>query len=522
MEQPIPRWQVYSPATGELIGEIEPTLIHQTPAIYARARQAFPAWSGLPIEQRLAHFRQLRLLMVEQMESITAVIAASAGKTKVEAITADIMPTLDAIAHMEKYAARDLGQQKRSTPMMLVGRRSYVQYIPRGVVLVISPWNYPLQLAMIPMLSALAAGNTVILKPSEVTPMVGRLIEDLFDQAGFPPGVVQVAHGGKELGAALTAGKPDYIFFTGSVRTGKMIAAQAAKDLIPTTLELGGKDPMIVFQDANLERAVQGAMWGAFTNSGQVCMSVERLYVERPLYERFVARLVEEVKELRQGVDLDDDIGSMTFPGQLDVIKEHLDDALARGARLLTGVKPSDWDHSKGLFVPPMVLVDVKQEMKVVQEESFGPFLPIIPFDSEDEAIRLANDSRFGLNASVWSADLAKAQRVAAKIVAGAVVINDVIVTTANHHLPFGGVKESGWGRYHGEIGLRSFCHEKSVMVSRGSQATELQWYPYRGKYALLYTLFRSYYGARRDLPGFLVSFLKLMRLPRGQRRQDK
>lgn len=508
-------WQVFAPATGEPIGGLDPTPLDQVCAIYTRGREAFPAWAGLPIDQRLSHLRRLRLLMVEQMEQITTVVAESAGKTKVEAITADIMPVLDAIAHMERHAPKVLVRQKHPTPIVLVGKRSYVEYIPRGIVLVISPWNFPLQLAMIPMLSALAAGNTVVLKPSEVTPMVGRLIEDLFRQAGFPPAVVQVAHGGRELGAALTAGKPDYIFFTGSVRTGKVIATQAAKDLIPTTLELGGKDPMIVFADANLERAVQGAMWGAFTNSGQVCMSVERLYVERPLYERFVVRLVEEVKRLRQGVDLDDDIGSMTFPGQLDVIREHLEDALARGARLLTGAKPSEWEHGKGLFVPPTVLVDVSQEMMIMQEETFGPLLPIIPFDSEDEAIHLANDSRFGLNASVWSSDIAKAERVASRLVAGAVVINHVIITNANHHLPFGGAKESGWGRYHGEIGLRSFCHEKSVMVDRGRQTTELPWYPYRGKYELLYSLFQSYYSARRDLPKFLLSFLRLSRLPR-------
>ncbi len=516
MDQRPPRWQVCAPATGELIGELDPTPIGEIPDIYARARAAFPAWAGLPIGQRLVYLRRLRLLMAEQMERITQVVADSAGKTKVEAITADIMPVLDAIAHMERHAAKTLGRQKHPTPMTLVGKRSYVEYIPRGVVLVISPWNYPLQLAMIPMLSALAAGNAVILKPSEVTPMVGRLIEELFAQAGFPAGVVQVAHGGGQLGAALTASRPDYIFFTGSVRTGKMVAAQAARDLIPTTLELGGKDPMIVFADANLERAVQGAMWGAFTNSGQVCMSVERLYVERPLYERFVSRLVEEVKKLRQGADNDADLGSMTFPAQLDLVRDHLDGALARGARLLTGVKPEEWNHSRGLFIPPTVLVDVTPDMMIMQEESFGPLLPIIPFDTEEEAIRLANDTRFGLNASVWSSDIAKAQRVASQIVAGAVVVNDVIVTTANHHLPFGGVKESGWGRYHGEIGLRSFCHEKSVMVSRGRQLTELQWYPYRGKYALLQSLFRSYYGERRDLPRFLLSFLRLLRLPRG------
>lgn len=506
------KWQVTCPATHQIIAEIDETSIEEVPHLYDHARKAFSYWSELHIHKRIEHLRNLRLYMAEHMEEIIQTISNDAGKVKVEALTADVMPVLDAIQHIEKHAPHVLGREKKSTPILLIGKKSYVEYMPRGVVLVISPWNYPFQLAMVPMLSALVSGNTVILKPSEITPVVGKLIEDMFRKAGFPDGVVQIAHGGKELGAALTQGKPDYIFFTGSVRTGQMIQAQAARDLIPTTLELGGKDPMIVFADANLERAVRGALWGAFTNSGQVCMSTERLYVQRSIYEKFVEKLVQQVNQLTQGFTLNDDIGSMTFQGQLAIIKEQLEEALAGGAQLRTGTTPDRWDTSKGLFIPPTVLTNVNQSMKVVQEEAFGPLLPILPFDTEEEAILLANDSMYGLNASVWSSDLNKAKRVASKLVSGAVAINDVIVSVANHHLPFGGAKHSGIGRYHGDNGLRIFCHEKAVIVDRGTLNAEVHWYPYQGKYHLLYDLIYSYYAKSRNWLKFARSYIGLMR----------
>lgn len=508
----ISKWQVTCPATLQVIAEIDETPLEDVPKLYEQARQAFAKWSSLTLAERISYLRHLRIYLTEHMEEVAETISKDSGKVKVESLVADILPILDAILHIEKHAPTVLKRQKQPTPILLIGKSSYVEYMPRGVVLVISPWNYPFHLAMMPVISALVSGNTVILKPSEITPLVGKLIENLFAQAGFPPGVVQVAHGGKELGARLTQGKPDYIFFTGSVRTGQIIQAQAAKDFIPTTLELGGKDPMIVFSDANLERAVKGALWGAFTNSGQVCMSVERLYVERKIYDLFVSMLIEEVNQLSQGFELDDDVGSMTFHGQLAIIKEQLEEALAGGAELKTGASPDQWKTDKGLFIPPTVITNVKQSMKVVQEEAFGPLLPVLPFDTEEEAIQLANDSVYGLNASVWSQDLAKAKRVASKLISGAVAINDVIVTAANHHLPFGGTKHSGIGRYHGEMGLRIFCHEKAVIVDRGTKKSEVHWYPYKGKYRLLYDLVYSYYGKTRNWLAFAKSYLGLLR----------
>ncbi|RFU63533.1 aldehyde dehydrogenase family protein [Peribacillus glennii] len=508
-----PAWKVYSPATGEEIGELAETSLSETGFIYERSNTAFKTWSQLAVSERLVYFKRLRHLMAEKMDEIAEIISKDTGKVKTEAIVADIMPTLDGIIHIEKHAVKSLARKKAATPLLLIGKKSYIEYMPRGVVLIISPWNYPLQLAMVPILSAAAAGNTVIAKPSEITPMVGKCMEQLFIEAGFPEDVIQFAHGGKEVGAALVEHNPDYIFFTGSVRTGKIIGEAVAKKLIPCTLELGGKDPMIVFKDANLERAVNGALWGAFTNSGQVCMSVERLYVERPIYDQFLVLLKEKARELRQGAAPSDDVGSMTFPAQVGIVASHIKDAVQNGAVLETGTDPDEWKTGRTLFLPPAILSNVNHSMAIMKEETFGPVLPIMPFDDEEEAIALANDSKYGLNASVWTQDDVKANRVAGRLVTGAVVINDVLVSVANHSLPFGGAKQSGIGRYHGENSMRMFCHEKAIVKDSGMRKTEIQWYPYHGKYELFLSLFKEYFSGNTNWTKFGRHYLKLLKI---------
>ncbi|WP_335582598.1 aldehyde dehydrogenase family protein [Neobacillus drentensis] len=501
---------VIAPATGKLIGEIAETPIGKVDSFYQKGKGAFQQWSNLTFSDRASYLLRLKEIIVEQMEEIAKIIAEDSGKVVTEALVADIMPTLDAIDHTVKHGKKHLRRQKVRTPLLLIGKKSFIEYMPRGVVLIISPWNYPMQLAMVPMISALAAGNTVILKPSEVTPLVGKCIEELFEKAGLPEGVVQVAHGGKEVGAAFTNGKPDYIFFTGSVSTGKIIQQVAAQDLIPTTLELGGKDPMIVFADAHLERAAKGAAWAAFTNSGQVCMSAERLYVEKTIFPQFLALLKKEIKNLKQGNDQNADVGSMTFPAQLQIVKEQLEDALSKGARLETGLPPERW--ANGMYIPLTVVTNVNHQMKIIQEESFGPLLPVLPFDNEEEAIGLANDTVYGLNASVWTNDKEKARRVASKLVSGAVVINDAIISIANHGLPFGGTKHSGIGRYHGDAGLRIFCHEKAIVEDNGRKKSEIHWYPYSDKFPLFLQLFKSYFQKNRDWVGFAKNYLRILK----------
>lgn len=502
--------KVLNPATGEHLEDIEETSLQEVDEYYVRARTAFEKWRKLSIEGRLQFLKNLKQVIVDNMDELAHVIVQDNGKVPTEALVADVMPTLEAIDYVVKHAKQVLSPKKVKTPLLLIGKKSYVEYMPRGVVLVISPWNYPLQLSVVPMISALVGGNTVILKPSEVTPYVGKYMEKLFQKAGFPEHVVQFAHGGKEVGAAFTDGNPDYIFFTGSVRTGRIIQQVAAQKLIPTTLELGGKDPFIVFADANLERAAKGAVWAAFTNAGQVCMSAERVYVEKSVYRQFLQLVKVETEKLVLGTDPESDMGSMTYPVQREIVKKQALDALHKGARLETGLHPEDWEDS--MFVRPMILSNVNHGMDVLNEEFFGPVMPVVPFETEEEVIRLANESDYGLNASVWSSDLQKARRVASELQTGAVNINEVIVSVANSYLPFGGVKESGIGRYHGPVGLTTFCHEKAIVVDRGKFKSEIQWYPYKGKYEDFLVLFRSYFSPRRKWIPFLKSFLRLLR----------
>lgn len=505
------RWDVYSPSTGEIIYTMDETPISDLPGVVDQAKSSFNSWGQLDVSDRLVYFKKLRNVILKQLDKTADVVSKDAGKVKLDALVADVMPVLDFLTFIEKNAKQMLQRQKVATPILFIGKKSYIDYMPRGVVLVISPWNYPFQLSMVPILSALIAGNTVIAKPSEVTPYVGKYMEDLFKEAGFPEGVIQFMHGGKELGQALVESNPDYIFFTGSVATGKIIAGQAVKQLIPYTLELGGKDPMIVCKDANIERAAKGAVWGAFTNSGQVCMSVERLYVDESIYESFVHAVKREIASLKQGNSINDDIGSMTFDNQKNIVKNHVKDALSRGAVLETGIAPDQWEENS-MFLQPMVLTSVSNDMKIVQEETFGPILPIIPFKTEAEAITLANDSSFGLNASVWSNNIERANAIASQVVSGAVIINDVIISVANHHLPFGGAKQSGVGRYHGENALRMFCHEKAIMIDSGNKTKEVQWYPYHGKYDTFKNLIQAFFGDTKNWPKFLKSYLQLLK----------
>lgn len=503
-------WKATDPATGEVFAEIEGTPVEQVPTVYQQAHQSFHAWSTLSLDARVSYLKKLRVHLSSHLDEAVLAIQRSTGKVPTEALTNEVLPVLHMLEYIEKNARKVLGIQPKPTPFFLQGKTSHVEYLARGTVLVISPNNYPFHLAMIPVISALAAGNTVVLKTSETVPYMGRYIEELFYQVGFPDDVLQAVHGDGELGQALIAGHPDYIFFTGSDATGRKIAQAAAEKLIPCTLELGGKDPMIVFADANIPRAVKGAAWGAFTNSGQVCMSVERLFVQAEIFDDFVEQLAAFTSGLVQGRDEDADIGAMTSMQEVRAIERLLQDALDKGASLVTGLPPEEWNFDNGRYLKPMILTDVTLDMDVVHEEAFGPLLVVIPFDNERQVVQLANQSRFGLNASVWSSDLEKAQRIASRLVCGGVLVNDVILTVANPNLPFGGTKDSGIGRYQAEIGLRTFCHEKAVMVDRGRRPREVSWFPYRGKYSSFKRLSHSLFGKFRNWPSLLAAYLKL------------
>lgn len=458
--------------------------------IYSTAEEAARHWKSLSIQGRLTYFRSFQKVLADRAEDLSKILQQTTGKPAFEALTAEILTVLTTISYWEREGARQLLPVKTRTPLLFWGRRSWIEYHPMGVVLIIAPWNYPLQLTLIPALSALLAGNAVILKPSEVTSELDGYLEKLFAEAGFPAGLVQIVSGDGEVGAALVQGDPDLIFFTGSVATGRKIQQAAANKLIPTILELGGKDPLIILEDAPLERAVQGALWGSFTNCGQVCLGTERIYVQEQIYGDFLERFLQEAQQVT--------LGTMTWTHQVQVVKDQVADAIAQGARLVLGDHPQTWD-ADSLQIKPLVLVDVHGGMNIATQESFGPVVSITPFSSDEEVIRLANATAYGLGASVWSQDLVRARSIASRLEAGNISINDTMITVANPHLPFGGVKNSGLGAYHGPEGLRVFCTTRAVMESKGRARSELNWFPYTSeKEALIRALVKNVYGSQR------------------------
>jgi len=450
-----------NPATGETFGQAAldtPETVH---AALEELRRAFPAWSAKPVRERAAVLRKFQKLLIDNIDEITAVINQDCGKTRQDALI-EVFITVDLLNTYLRHAPRWL-RRRRAPSGLYLFKRCYVEPRPFGVVAVISPWNYPFVLSLPPVIGALLAGNTVALKPSEETAATGALIEELFWRIPELAPYVRVLHGDGRVGAALTQGKPDYIFLTGSTATGRKVGLAAAETLTPYACELGGKDAMIVLEDADLPAAARWGVWGAVYNTGQSCHSVERVYVHARAYDQFVQLALAEAEQIRFGYSAEAvnplSMGPIATPNQLKIIERHVADALKRGARVLTG------GQAQGSFYPPTLLADVDHTMLVMREETFGPLMPIMKVADEAEAIALANDSQYGLGASIWSRDLRRAFDVARRVNASSVIINDTIAQFGVPMLPFGGIKNSGYGRTHGKEGVLHFTRPFAYAV---------------------------------------------------------
>lgn len=486
----MPDIEVTNPANGEILYRVAEASDDEIEGAYLKAREAFTLLKSLTVRGRVAALVKLQRHILRSSENIVDRIVRETGKSRTDATVSEIFGVLDFLEYLIRDAPKILRDRPVKTPLALMGKKSFIYHDPLGTILVISPWNYPFFLCLVPCLSAIVAGNPVIYKPSEVTPLKG-LLEEITSACGFVEGALQVVYGGRATGERLIDRKPAKVLFTGSVATGKKIMERASRHLIPVDLELGGKDPMIVFEDVDIERTAAGALWGAFTNAGQSCTSVERLYVHEKIYGALVASLEQKIGELVLGAgdSGDADVGCMTPGFQIKIVEKHLEDARAKGARIVTGGMRRGDSH----FFLPTLVTDVDKTMDIVREETFGPVLPVMKFSSEEEVIREANDSSYGLGASVWSKDLSRAKRVAHALEVGNVSINNVMLTEGNAALPFGGVKNSGFGRYKGEIGLLSFTNIKSVLIDKQSGKIEANWYPYTRR---KYELFRKLLGA--------------------------
>jgi acyl-CoA reductase-like NAD-dependent aldehyde dehydrogenase len=472
-----------NPATLDLIGEIEVQTHQDVRAAVERARKAQPSWASLRFEERARYLKRAVAILLERQDEFLDVILQETGKPRAEALAVEIFAACDALSFYAKRAKRILADRRMPVHLLKM-KKLRISYRPLGVVGIITPWNFPFILSLNPTAQALMAGNTVVLKPSEVTPFSGRLVEELFSAAGLPEGVLNLVQGDGETGAALVEAGVNKISFTGSVRTGRKVGEVCGRNLVPCTLELGGKDPMIVCADADLERAANGAVFGAFSNAGQVCVSTERAYVVEAVADDFERKVVEKTARLRQGADGEFDVGPMIFSNQLAVVERHIADAVGKGAKVLAGGRRNP--GYPGYFYEPTVLTNVSHEMEIMQEETFGPVLPIMRVRDEEEALRLANDSSYGLNANVWTRDKRRGERLAKALESGSAVVNDCMLTYGIAESPFGGVKESGIGQVNGEIGLRSFCHAQSILIDRFGAKSEILWYPYTTKKANL------------------------------------
>jgi succinate-semialdehyde dehydrogenase/glutarate-semialdehyde dehydrogenase len=491
----------FSPATGELVGSVPALAPEDVQGVVDEVAQVQPFWAQLPLSERARYMRRAAQVILDEIDDVRDLIAREQGKPRTEAYLMEIVPTIDALNWVADAGQDILADERIPTPQpYFKAKRSWFAYEPLGVVGVIAPWNYPWTIPVGEVAIALMAGNGVVLKPASLTCLIGQRIQRVFERAGLPEGLLRVVHGGGRVGQALVESSVAKVFFTGSVAVGRGVGETCARQMKGCVLELGGKDPMIVLSDAHLPHTVGGALWGGFANAGQTCSGIERVYVMRDVADRFVADVVEGARRLTVGDPLswDTQVGPMISREQHDVVRELVDDAVAGGARLECG-GPIDVPGLEGAFYAPAVLTGVRHDMRIMREEIFGPVLPVMTVDSEEEAVRLANDSEFGLGASVWTRDRPKGERIAREVEAGMVWLNDHMYSHGACQCSWGGVKHSGLGRAHSKFGFYE-CVNVKLVAWEPSVVRDFWWHPYDESLArAIRSMAKLLYSRRED-----------------------
>jgi len=469
-----------NPATLEINGEVKENTEDEIISAFSIAQTVQKDWSKLPIAERALRVGKVTNFIVSNFDKISLVISNEVGKPPNEAFIAEVYGAMDS-TFLYYHMVTELLEQPKEIPLGFynsLDKQSIIMHKPRGVVAVIGPYNYPFIIPFEQITQSLMAGNAVVFKPSSSTVLTGKMIQDLYDQTDLPKGLLQTVYGNGSTVGNILIDKSDLVIFTGSTETGKKIMRRAADTLKPVILELGGKSAMIVMNDANIERAVYAARWGCFTNSGQVCSSVKRLYVHKDIYDVFIPKLVELTKQLKQGIPTEPeiDVGAIVNEEQLKIIENTVEIGINEGAKVLCGGRRNP--NLKGYFYEPTILADVTNRMQEVQKEIFGPVLVVIKFDTEQEVIEMVNDNPYGLTSSVWTKDIEKGKRIGEQINTGTIMINECVYTFALAATPWGGNKMSGLGRTHGEFGFHSVTRPLHMNIDT-SVDNDMWWMPY-------------------------------------------
>jgi acyl-CoA reductase-like NAD-dependent aldehyde dehydrogenase len=470
----------FSPIDGKRLGVVPALAPEQVQSVVDDVAEVQPFWAQLPLSDRARYMRRAAQVIIDRLDELTALLTREQGKPRNESYTMELLPTIDSLRWIAEAGPGILEGERIPMPLFFRPKRARFTYEPLGVVGVIAPWNYPWSIPFGEVAIALMSGNGVVLKPASLTPLIGQRIQEVFERAGIPQGLVRTVHGGGAVGRALVESSAAKIFFTGSVEVGRQVGVGCAERMKGSVLELGGKDAMVVCADANLTNAISGCLWGGFANAGQTCSGIERVYVVREVAERFIEGVVEGARALRVGDPMEwtTEVGPMVSRDQFETVRDLVDGAVAEGATLRCG-GPVDVPGMEGADVyAPAVLTDVRQDMRIMREEIFGPVVPIVTVESEEEAIRLANDSEFGLGASVWTTDRARGERMARRIESGMVWVNDHMYSHGAMSCSWGGVKHSGLGRSHSKFGFYE-CVNIKLVTWEPSHTRDFWWHPY-------------------------------------------